>query len=133
MEFLHSFLRHHFSGKPVVVLENFSCFLRLVNDVSFLRDIMHGSIFAFHCFSSNSPVVGAVGPTSLELFPAPQLTCGTPVNETFYDHLEGIANREYHPTFVEPDVALIFKKNDVEDIDLGLIESNLKRAIEEVG
>ena len=55
------------------------------------------------------------------------------MNETFYDHLEGIANREYHPTFVEPDVALIFKKNDVEDIDLGLIESNLKRAIEEVG
>jgi len=29
-------------------------------------------------------------------------------------------------------VALIFKKNEVEDIDLGLIESNLRRAIEEV-
>ena len=77
-------------------------------------------------------MVGAVGRTSLELFPAPQLTCGPPVNDTFYDHLEGIANREYHPTFVEPDVALIFKKNEVEDIDLGLIESNLRRAIEEV-
>lgn len=78
-----------------------------------------------------SPVVGAVGPTSLELFPAPQLTCGPSVNETFYDHLEGIANREYHPTFMEPDVAMLFKKSEVEDIDLGLIESNLRRAIEE--
>ncbi|CAH3035697.1 unnamed protein product [Pocillopora meandrina] len=78
-----------------------------------------------------SPVVGAVGPTSLELFPAPQLTCGSSVNETSYDHLEGIANREYHPTFMEPDVAMLFKKNDMEDIDLGVIESNLRRAIEE--
>lgn len=84
------------------------------------------------CSFLHSPVVGAVGPTSLELFPAPQLTCGPSVNETFYDHLEGIANREYHPTFMEPDVAMLFKKTDVEDIDLGLIESNLRRAIEEV-
>ena len=83
-------------------------------------------------FFLHSQVVGAVGPTSLELFPAPQLTCGPSVNETFYDHLEGIANREYHPTFMEPDVAMLFKKSEVEDIDLGLIESNLRRAIEEV-
>lgn len=54
------------------------------------------------------------------------------MNETFYDHLEGIANREYHPAFVEEDVALIFKKGEKEDLDLGLTESNLKRAIEEV-
>lgn len=73
-----------------------------------------------------------MGPRSMELFPAPQLTCGPPVNETFYDHLEGIANREHHPTFIEEDVALIFKKSEMEEIDLGLIESNLKRAIEEV-
>ena len=73
-----------------------------------------------------------MGPTSLELFPAPQLTCGPPVNETFYDHLEGIANREYHPSFAEEEVALIFKKSEMEEIDLGLIESNLKRAIDEV-
>ncbi|XP_068754133.1 tetratricopeptide repeat protein 17-like [Montipora capricornis] len=78
-----------------------------------------------------SNVINTVGPTSLELFPAPQLTCGHPVNETFYDHLEGIANREYHPKFVEEDVALLFKKGELEEIDLGLIESNLKRAIEE--
>ena len=83
-------------------------------------------------FYLNSNVINTVGPTSLELFPAPQLTCGHPVNETFYDHLEGIANREYHPTFVEEDVALLFKKGELEEIDLGLIESNLKRAIEEV-
>lgn len=78
-----------------------------------------------------SNVIDTMGPTSLELFPAPQLTCGLPVNETFYDHLEGIANREYHPAFVEEDVALIFKKGEKEDLDLGLTESNLKRAIEE--
>ena len=33
---------------------------------------------------------------------------------------------------MEPDVAMLFKKNDMEDIDLGVIESNLRRAIEEV-
>jgi len=33
---------------------------------------------------------------------------------------------------MEPDVAMLFKKSEVEDIDLGLIESNLRRAIEEV-
>lgn len=87
------------------------------------------------CFKGRSHgmsnAIDVMGPRSMELFPAPQLTCGPPVNETFYDHLEGIANREHHPTFIEEDVALIFKKSEMEEIDLGLIESNLKRAIEE--
>ena len=30
MEFLHSFLSDHFAGKPVVVLQNVGCFLRLL-------------------------------------------------------------------------------------------------------
>ena len=29
MEFLHSFLSHHFAGKPVVASQNVSCFLKL--------------------------------------------------------------------------------------------------------
>ena len=31
VEFLHSFLRRHFTGKPVVVSQSVSCFLRLLN------------------------------------------------------------------------------------------------------
>ena len=29
MEFLHSFLRHYFVGKPVVLVQNVSCLFRL--------------------------------------------------------------------------------------------------------
>ena len=35
MEFLRSFLRRHFVGKPVVASQNVSCFLRLQNSPSF--------------------------------------------------------------------------------------------------
>ena len=34
MKFLQSFLRRHFTGKPVVVLKNVSCFLRLSDSCS---------------------------------------------------------------------------------------------------
>ena len=85
-----------------------------------------------YAYFLNRPVAGAVGPTALELFPSPQLTCGPPVNETFYDHLDGIANRAHHPTYIEPDVAMIFKKSEMQDVDLGLVESNLHRAFQEV-
>lgn len=54
------------------------------------------------------------------------------MNEIFYDYLEGIVNREYYLIFVEEDVVLLFKKGELEEIDLGLIELNLKRVIEEV-
>ena len=43
MEFLHSFLRRHLAGKPVVASPNVGCFLRLVfltgynNEKSFVR------------------------------------------------------------------------------------------------
>lgn len=86
----------------------------------------------FFLLSFFSPVVSAMGPTALELFPAPQLTCGSPVNETVYDHLEGIAQRHTHPPYAEPEVAMIFKKNEMEDIDLNEIEANLQRGIQEV-
>ena len=34
MEFLHSFLRHRFMGKPMVALHNVGCFLRLLQKMS---------------------------------------------------------------------------------------------------
>ncbi|CAB4062568.1 unnamed protein product [Lepeophtheirus salmonis] len=37
------------------------------------------------------------------------LDCGKPVNFTYYDHLNGIHNRQHHPHIPEPDVALYFK------------------------
>ncbi|EDO47889.1 predicted protein [Nematostella vectensis] len=76
--------------------------------------------------------VAIQGPTSLELFPSPQLTCGPAANETLYDHLEGIINRESHPPYAEPEVAMIFKKNEMEEVDLNVIESNLKQSFEEL-
>ena len=79
-----------------------------------------------------SPVSGSNGPTSFELFPDPPLHCGDPVNETVYDYLEGIANRKFHPPFPEPEVAMIFKKSELEEVDLALIENNLMRTISEV-
>ncbi|EDO47888.1 predicted protein, partial [Nematostella vectensis] len=59
------------------------------------------------------------------------LTCGPAANETLYDHLEGIINRESHPPYAEPEVAMIFKKNEMEEVDLNVIESNLKQSFEE--
>jgi hypothetical protein len=66
------------------------------------------------------------------MFPSPSLTCGLPVNKTIYDHLEGVRMREKHPAHAEPEVAMIFKKTELEDIDLNAIETTLKRSYEEV-
>ena len=86
-----------------------------------------------HCVSfPHSPVVQAAGPTALELFQTPSLTCGSPANETIYDHLEGIAQRHLHPPYAEPEVAMIFKKNEMENIDLTEIENSLRQGIQEV-
>ena len=52
--------------------------------------------------------------------------------ETQFDHLEGISKRHQHPLFPEPEVALIFKKNEFDDPDLDAIESNLKEAVTQV-
>ena len=77
-------------------------------------------------------MISTVGPSALELFPSPSLTCGPPANETLYDHLEGIDHRTKHPPYAEPEVAMIFKKSEIEDIDLNVIESNLQRSFQEV-
>ncbi|XP_040563729.1 tetratricopeptide repeat protein 17 [Lepeophtheirus salmonis] len=67
------------------------------------------------------------------------LDCGKPVNFTYYDHLNGIHNRQHHPHIPEPDVALYFKtlfsskkssggsgkKSDLINIDV--IERKLKK------
>ena len=72
------------------------------------------------------------GPPAYEVFRMASFHCGSPVNETIYDNLEGIINRKQHPLFEEPDVSLIFKKSEIDILDFVSIETNLQRALEEV-
>ncbi|XP_002735626.1 uncharacterized protein LOC100376627 [Saccoglossus kowalevskii] len=58
------------------------------------------------------------------------LQCGDPVENTEYDHLEGIQRRHSHPTFPEPEVAMIFKKTEGDQIDMNLLESTLQQNID---
>lgn len=63
------------------------------------------------------------------------LDCGKPVNFTYYDNLVGVVNRNKHPLVPEPNVVMMFKKNDgnkVTDIDIDLLEKRLKKAKREV-
>ncbi len=64
--------------------------------------------------------------------PSP-LTCGEPVEYTIYDFLKGIARRNEHKLFPEPEVAMIFKKADSDNtVDLFDVEMGLRRAYQEV-
>ena len=64
--------------------------------------------------------------------PAP-LTCGDPVEYTVYDFLKGIARRKDHKPFPEPEVAMIFKKSEMDNtVDLFDVEMGLKKAYQEV-
>ncbi|XP_076242908.1 uncharacterized protein LOC143184505 [Calliopsis andreniformis] len=58
------------------------------------------------------------------------LDCGKPVNFTYYDNLLGVANRDKHPLVPEPNVALMFKKNNGKtmDVDIDLLEKRLIKA-----
>lgn len=44
----------------------------------------------------------------------------------------GIAERKTHPLFEESDVSIIFKKNELDELDLNSLEENLKDSIKEV-
>lgn len=64
--------------------------------------------------------------------PSP-LTCGEPVDYTVYDFLKGIARRNEHKPFPEPEVAMIFKKSETDNtVDLFDVEMSLRRAYQEV-
>ncbi|XP_077998415.1 uncharacterized protein LOC144451450 [Glandiceps talaboti] len=58
------------------------------------------------------------------------LQCGEPAEKTEYDHLEGIRRRQSHPNFPEPEVAMIFKKTEGDQIDMDSLESTLKQNIQ---
>ena len=60
------------------------------------------------------------------------MTCGEPVNETAIDHLEGIIERFSHPPYPEPDVALLFRKNEFDNVPVPVIEVNLLDAMKSV-
>lgn len=72
------------------------------------------------------------GPPAYEIFQTSPLHCGEPVNETMYDSLLGIAKRKTHPLLEEPQVSMIFKKNEVDQLDLNEIEKNLRSSLQEV-
>ncbi|XP_066157244.1 uncharacterized protein [Euwallacea fornicatus] len=60
-----------------------------------------------------------------------ELSCGKPVNFTFYDNLVGVVNREKHPAIVEPEAMMEFirryKFKVGKTFDLGLIENKLRQ------
>ncbi|XP_070561475.1 tetratricopeptide repeat protein 17-like [Ptychodera flava] len=58
------------------------------------------------------------------------LQCGEPAVKTDYDHLEGIRRRHSHPNFPEPEVAMIFKKTEGDQIDMNSLETTLKQNIQ---
>ena len=69
---------------------------------------------------------------ALKKFQSAALTCGDPVNETTIDHLEGILDRLKHPPYPEPDVALLFRKNEFDNVQADVIEVNLLDAMQSV-
>lgn len=60
------------------------------------------------------------------------LDCGKTVNLTQYDHLRGISSRHSHPHIPEPEVAMIFRTKSGPDVDMNLLESQLRKAKKEV-
>ena len=61
------------------------------------------------------------------------LNCGEAVESTVYDFLKGIARREEHKAYPEPEVAMIFKKTETDNsVDLFEVEMGLRKAYKEV-
>ena len=57
------------------------------------------------------------------------LECTKHVNKTDYDSLSGIIDRRKHPSIPEPEVALIFKRSDSDQVDMSVLETSLREAI----
>lgn len=60
-----------------------------------------------------------------------ELSCGKPVNFTFYDNLVGVMNRDKHPPLVQPEAMIEFirkyKLKAGKTFDLELVENKLKQ------
>ena len=67
-----------------------------------------------------------------EKFRAAPLTCGEPIPFTAVDHLDGIESRFYYPVYPEPEVALLFRKNEFDTVQMDVIERNLLEAMKGV-
>ncbi|XP_033113599.1 tetratricopeptide repeat protein 17-like [Anneissia japonica] len=61
--------------------------------------------------------------------PDDPLFCTPHANSTDVDHLDGIKKRNSHVSSPEPDVAMIFKKTEGEEIDVNTLETNLRELI----
>ncbi|XP_022090278.1 tetratricopeptide repeat protein 17-like [Acanthaster planci] len=57
------------------------------------------------------------------------LECTKHVNKTAYDSLSGIIDRAKHPSIPEPEVALIFKRSDSDQVDMSALEKSLRERI----
>ncbi|XP_071510193.1 uncharacterized protein [Diadema antillarum] len=57
------------------------------------------------------------------------LHCGKHANKTDFDYLNGIADRWKHPSIPEPEVALIFKRSDSDQVDMSMLENSLRETI----
>ncbi|KAK6176015.1 hypothetical protein SNE40_014383 [Patella caerulea] len=94
------------------------------------------NIYKTSCFSKNHPDSfedRKNSMSSIQKLP-PILSCGKPVNDTQYDHLRGIANRQEHAHIPEPEVAMIFRKKGsrTSEIDLNDLEQKLWKAKKEL-
>ena len=48
------------------------------------------------------------------------------------DNLEGVMRRAQHPPFPEPELELLFRKNDFDNLQLDLVEANLIEAVRNI-
>lgn len=77
------------------------------------------------CRPSARPAVHVLHQSSI-------LTCGEPPQFTAYDFLSGIAQRHSHPSFPEPEVAMIFRTSETDTaVDLFEIEMQLRVALQD--
>lgn len=58
------------------------------------------------------------------------LHCKDYTNDSQYDDLQGIRDREKHPFMPEPEVSLIFKRSESDEVDLDILEYNLRDAVQ---
>ncbi|XP_071839869.1 uncharacterized protein [Apostichopus japonicus] len=58
------------------------------------------------------------------------LHCKDITNKSQYDDLQGIVDRLKHPFMPEPEVSLIFKRSESEEVNLDILEYNLRDAMQ---
>lgn len=85
--------------------------------------------------TASTSISDPVPPPPASLVADDALSCGKPVNFTYYDDLIGIANRFTHPINPEPEVAFLFMKKKeqkyLQQFDVATLERRLRKARKE--